>query len=297
MHLGFNGEAHLQHADLLLVVDHDVPFVPADMPLADDAHVVVIGIDPIRERWGTWGFPVDEVHAVDPVGALEAIVEAADRPRDEARYDRIRLLHEKMLGGRKLAADGPHLAPGEVGRLLTELAPDAMVFEEAVTSANPFAYGFEPSENGAYIRNGGSYLGWSLGASLGARLGDPSRRVITVVGDGSFMFGAPTPALWTARQQGLPLLVVILNNESYNAVALASDQMFPDGAQVHFGHVGTSLSGAPAFEVIAQACGAWGARVDHREQLRPALEEALRKVDAGQSAVLNVMTVASTRAL
>src|SRR5690606_17595319 len=172
---------------------------------------------------------------------------------------------------REAAAAGPAISPMEVGALLSELAPDAVVLEEAVTSGNPFAYGFEPGDEGSYYRNGGSYLGWGLGAALGARLGAPDRLVVTVVGDGSFIFGVPSAALWVSARYRLPVLIVILNNERYNSVVLASEQAYPDGAQARFGHVGSLLPDTPAFERIAEACDAWGRRVTDRAELGPAL--------------------------
>lgn len=304
-HLGFNPEEHVVEADLMLVVDHDVPFVPADLKLQDDVHIIHLGNDPIQQRWTTWGFPADAVHSVNVARGLEALIAAAqarkDDPRIAARKADFKARHDRMaaaLAKRRAAAlEGGSISPMEVGAILSRIAPDAMVIEEAVTSGNPFAYGFEPGADGAYYRNGGSYLGWGLGASLGARIGDPDRLVVTVVGDGSFMFGAPTPALWAAQQNGAPLFVIVLNNERYNSVVLASRQDFPDGAQEQFGHVGSLLPHSPAFESLAEACGGFGRRVTRMEDVEPALKEALAAVKAGKSAVLNIMTEASSRPL
>ncbi|MFG1399008.1 thiamine pyrophosphate-requiring protein [Roseixanthobacter pseudopolyaromaticivorans] len=304
-HLGFNPEQEVVDADLMLVVDHDVPFVPADLKLQDDVHIIHIGNDPIMQRWTTWGFPSDTVHSVNVGRALDALIAVArtrqDDPRIAARKAALAARHDKMVADRDqrraAALSGGAISPMEVGAILARVAPEAMVIEEAVTSGNPFAYGFTPGEEGSYFRNGGSYLGWALGASFGARLGDPDQLVVTVVGDGAFMFGAPTPALWAARQNGVPLLVIVLNNESYNSVVLASRQDFPNGAQEQFGHVGSLLPQSPAFETLAEACGAFGRRVTRMEDVEPALLEALAAVRSGRSAVLNIMTEASRRPL
>ena len=55
-------------------------------------------------------------------------------------------------------------------------------------------------------------LGWGLGESIGLKLANPDRRVIAVVGDGSYMFGNPTPAHFVCEALGLPILTIIVNN-------------------------------------------------------------------------------------
>ncbi|MGR7994596.1 thiamine pyrophosphate-requiring protein [Xanthobacter sp. ZOL 2024] len=304
-HLGFNPEQQVVDADVVLIIDHDVPFVPADLKLRDDVRLIHMGNDPIQQRWTTWGFPTDAVHAVHVPAALEALLTAArarsDDPRIAPRRAALAARHATMMAERArrraAALAGGAISPMEVGAILSRLAPEAMVIEEAVTSGNPFAYGFEPNAEGGYYRNGGSYLGWALGASLGARLGDPERLVVSVVGDGAFMFGAPTPALWAARENGLPLLIIILNNESYNSVVLATRHDFAGGAQDTFGHVGSLLPQSPAFETLAEACGAFGRRVTRMDDVEPALQEALAAVRSGRSAVVNIMTEAAQKPL
>ena len=77
-------------------------------------------------------------------------------------------------------------------------------------------------------------LGWGLGAALGLKLGHKhegrERRVIAAIGDGSYMFGNPTPAHFMARAYDLPTLTVILNNRQWGAVRRATLSMYGDGA-------------------------------------------------------------------
>ena len=184
-----------------------------------------------------------------------------------------------------------------VGSVLSELCPEAQLYEEAVTSGNPLAYGFRPNEEGAYNRNGGSFLGWGLGASIGAKLADPDKLVVTVVGDGSFIFGVPTAALWVAKHHKLAMLIVVVNNACYNSVRLAARDSYPEGIQASQGYVGVDLTDPPAFETIALACGAWGAKVENPSELKPTLQKALDVVNGGQTAVVNIMIEASEKPL
>ena len=109
---------------------------------------------------------------------------------------------------------------------------------------------------------------------VGLKLAMPDRPVVGVVSDGSAMYSIT--ALWTAAHQRVPVTWVICNNGRYGVLEqnlrdyrgeLASDS----------GFVGTDLSDpALRFDRIAESLGVHGRRVERPEDLRPALEEALR---------------------
>src|SRR5436305_3481062 len=93
---------------------------------------------------------------------------------------------------------------------------------------------FEPP--GRYCVNAsGGGLGWGLGAALGAKLAAPEQTVICAVGDGAYIFGAPTAAHWVSRAYNLPVLWVIFNNRAWNAVKRAVHGHAPDGWAVRTG--------------------------------------------------------------
>ncbi len=307
LHLGFNPESWVDKADLILVVDHDVPWVPADLPLRPDARVVHMGPDPIKQEMVIWGFPTDLVLPCGLEPALRSLAKAAkhlqrslgdaELARVESRRSTIASLHERLLAEVDGQEQSRRITPFQVGSLLTSLCPDADVIEEAVTSGNPFAYGFRPSAEGSYSRNGGTFLGWGLGASLGAKMAKPERTVVTVVGDGSFMFGIPTASLWVSKHYKLPLLILVLNNNAYNSVRLAAQDSYPQGVMAETGWVGSDLPDLPDFARVAEACGAWGKRVEHPADLEAILAEALSVVRNGTTALVEVMIEASEKPL
>jgi acetolactate synthase I/II/III large subunit len=134
-------------------------------------------------------------------------------------------------------------------------------------------------------------LGWGLGAALGLKLGNPDRRVIASVGDGSYMFGNPTPAHYVARALGLPTLTIVMNNGMWAAVRRATLSIHPDGAAAKSNRAPlTYLDPAPDYEVVVTASGGHGERVETAAELPAALERALQVVEEeGRSAVLNVL--------
>ncbi|WP_298946389.1 thiamine pyrophosphate-dependent enzyme [uncultured Paracoccus sp.] len=56
-------------------------------------------------------------------------------------------------------------------------------------------------------------LGCSFPAAMGAQLADPDRRCIATLGDGSYIFVNPTACHQVAEALGLPVLVIVLDND------------------------------------------------------------------------------------
>jgi len=127
-------------------------------------------------------------------------------------------------------------------------------------------------------------------AALGAKLAARDKTVICCVGDGAYIFGAPTAAHWVARAYDLPVLFVVYNNRAWNAVKRAVNSVAPDGWATRTGMVLSDLDPAPEYEMICQSCGGYGERVDDPADLPAALARAAHsvKVDRRQ-AVVNVV--------
>jgi acetolactate synthase-1/2/3 large subunit len=133
-------------------------------------------------------------------------------------------------------------------------------------------------------------LGWGLGTALGLKLGAPEKMVIATVGDGAYVFGAPTAAHLAAQLHELPFVTVIFNNAAWEAVERATRNVHPDGWAATARSF--PLSGlAPAhYEEIVRAFGGHGERVEDPAELPRALHRALRVVRAeGRQAVVNVI--------
>jgi acetolactate synthase-1/2/3 large subunit len=135
------------------------------------------------------------------------------------------------------------------------------------------------------------HLGWALGAAVGGKLGAPDATVIAAVGDGAYMFSAPTACHFTAQKYRIPFLTIVYNNQVWNASIAAARGLYPDGVARRTNNFpGTDLSPSPQFELTAQACGAYAERVEDPDRLPGALERALKAVkDEGRQALLNVV--------
>lgn len=305
-HLGFQPEAATESSDLILVVEHDVPYVPVQNEPDPDTRLVHIGHDPYFETVQTWGFPSDLGIRADARRTFErlrdAITERLDadaRARVVVRSQDLRREHDawsQAAWSSITPAGGQPVPPAFVGQVLNEMLPDnVVVFEEAVTSANPIALQLKDLGPGRLFRNGGSYLGWAFGAATGFGLAGSGDIPVAICGDGSFLFAVPTAVLWFARTHQIPVLVVVVNNATYNSVRLAGRDGYPDGAQVRHGYVGTDFGETPHADDVARACGVAGFRAADGEQFRSVLEQAVKTVRAGQPALVTVDTTTADR--
>jgi acetolactate synthase I/II/III large subunit len=146
-------------------------------------------------------------------------------------------------------------------------------------------------------RSGGYGVGYGAPASVGAALAnrDLGRFSVSIQSDGDLMY-APG-VLWTAAKHKIPLLAVMHNNRAYHQEVMHVQRLsnFRNRAVNlggDMGPVGTSIQNPDIeYHKLAESMG-WWARgpIKDPAQLGPALKEAVKVVQAGQPALLNVWT-------
>ncbi|MGH3293178.1 MAG: thiamine pyrophosphate-requiring protein [Trebonia sp.] len=287
------GAAAISAADVILIVESDVPWLPATVTLREDVQVFHVDPDPAKASMPLWSYPVDVAVQADGSAALAAIVAELSRiakgqPEVAGRLaDRAARLRERPPSPGQVPESGPLTPLGVMAALSAVIDAEDIVIEEAVTNAEAVYTGLERSLPGTLTGPFAPGLGWALGGSLGVKLARQDRRVVAVTGDGAFLFGVPTSALMMAAEWGTPFLAVILNNGGYRASRLPVYGLFPDGVSARRKTaVGTRFTKAPDYPALAAACHAHGERVEKAEDLVPALRRALAALDAGQAAVL-----------
>ena len=139
-----------------------------------------------------------------------------------------------------------------------------------------------------FTRQGG--LGQGLGLSLGIKLGKPERQVVTLIGDGAFLYNPALGSLGAARDYKLPIMAVIFNNKKYAAMQGMHQKMYPDGiaAEIDLYH-GTHIK-APDFVKVAESVGGYGEQVSDPEKLQDALKRGLEANRGGKVAIIDVTT-------
>jgi len=121
-------------------------------------------------------------------------------------------------------------------------------------------------------------LGWGFPMAIGAKVARPDSPVLAMVGDGGFAH--VWSELETARRQGTPVVLTVLNNS-----VLAYQK---DAEEVKFGrHSDRCYFTAVDHAQIANGCGCRGVRIEKAEDYLPALKEALA---SGETTLLDVIT-------
>ncbi len=242
---------------------------PVEIALTADTRVALLLLeqtllrlanDELREKWSTRR------------GAVESQV--AQRRREAARR-----------AESDSDADAPDAMLAALGGALPD---DAVVVQEAVTNRPAVARQVRRPP-GQLFDTGAPALGWALGGAFGIKLARPHAPVVAICGDGSFNFGVPTAALWSAHRYGAPFVTVVLNNHSYLASKTPVTELYPQGISVRDNDFPeTRLTPETDYAVLARACGGSGRDVHTPAQMREAIGWALDEAGQGRCAVLDV---------
>jgi acetolactate synthase-1/2/3 large subunit len=300
MNCGFDPAPLIGEADLVLVLDCDVPWIPDQAAPAAACRVAHLGVDPLFTRYPMRGFRSDLAitgEVTDALVKLDSALASADAALDE-RIAARRSSVAAFRAGRGLGAARDTQAPASMNAKWFSRCIDNITDQDTVL-VNEYPLMLEElslARAGSYFANspaGG--LGWGLGAALGIKLALPRATVIAAVGDGAYMFGNPTPAHFVSRAAGLPVLFVIFNNRRWAAVHRSTLAMYPRGyAAKAEPPPFTSLEPSPAYEKIVEASGGYGECVSDPAELPAALQRALHAVRVEKrQAVLNVLTEVS----
>ncbi|HVZ53122.1 MAG TPA: thiamine pyrophosphate-requiring protein [Pseudolabrys sp.] len=280
MHFGYEPGPLLADADLVIVLDCDVPWIPHLQAPPAGCRVAHVGEDPFYVRYPMRTFPSDLAVQAGTVNALKALSAALDQRRGaaEARISARRArLAERMTARRaqlaKDSAPAKHITPEYLSRCIGEcVGEDAVIFNEYPLRA---AHCRREKPGTLYALGPAGGLGWGFGAALGAKLAAPDKLVVATLGDGAYMFGNPTVAHWVAAKHNLPILAIVFNNSRYGAVRNATLSMFKDAvAGETDGRELADLDPPPPYDEMAKAQGAYAERVEDPAELPDALARA-----------------------
>lgn len=282
-----------QNMDALLVLGHF-------MPRPGKARVIHITTE--RNELNK-AYPSELPVAADPRIALRDIITAIKSmatkerlaARARTRADEIRSFNKKMDESLKAVAkaEWDH-APISWPRLAMELSealdPDAIIVDELSTEKTKI-FSYIRSQDGGRTRIGRSIqqaLGWGVGLSIGTKLAKPDHQVVSLVGDGAFMFGQ-FEALWSMARYEVPVVTIVLNNRSYNEPRQRI--MGKMGKQGQTGKDMACYLGSPDvdFARAASAFGIKGEVVANPADIRPALDRAIRSTRNGKPYILDML--------
>jgi acetolactate synthase-1/2/3 large subunit len=286
----------LAAADVVLVLDSDVPYIESSSKPADDAAIYVVDIDPVKAGMALWHVPARRSAAANSKVALGQIAASVmdhgfDTDLVEARRAQVTAEHDAQRAAwdaEEQPEDGvitPAFLTACVRDLLAD--EDALILTESVTNFQTVAEHLRVNRPGGYLGSGGASLGWHGGGSVGAKLAAPERVVVSLTGDGTYLFSVPASVHWLARRYGTPSLTVIYDNRGWRAPKQSTLGVHPHGAAAAAEDFQVSFDPeADLPGVAAAAGGAFAATVSDPAELPGILKEALAAVHAGRSAVV-----------
>ena len=297
-HLGVSTAPYVKDADVIVVVECDVPWYPFQGKPPENTKVIQLARDPNYSSIPIRHFPKDISLGGDPKLALELLTQQLQsQPRNEKalfeRAERIRSQHkkyrerlqekaEKASRARPIDTAWLSYCVDQVRDSDTLIVNDHGVSQEHLSLSEPASY-FGGSPAGG--------LGWGIGGGLGMKLACPEKTVIASVGDGTYMFNNPTACHFVSQAYDLPMLTIICNNAIWHSTKAATQQVLPDGWAVSTGNFPLcELTPSPRYEMVVAAHGGYGEMVDDPAELLPALKRALKVVrEEKRQAVLNVI--------
>lgn len=297
-HLGVSSAPYIKDADLVVVVESDVPWYPVQGKPAENCKVIQIARDPNYGGIPIRHFPKDISIGGDPKLALDLLAqELKSQPGSTKlaaeRAERIRSQHKQYRERLKQKAEkASHERPIDTGWLSycvdqvrdqdTIIVNDHGVSQEHLRLSEPASY-FGGSPAGG--------LGWGIGGGLGMKLAHPEKTVIASCGDGTYMFNNPTACHFVSQAYNLPMLTIVCNNAVWHSSKAATQQVLPDGWSASTGSYPLcELAPSPRYEMVVAAHGGYGEMVDDPAELPAALKRALKVVkEEKRQAVLNVI--------
>ncbi|HVL34916.1 MAG TPA: thiamine pyrophosphate-dependent enzyme, partial [Burkholderiales bacterium] len=303
-HGGFAAGTHVSEADVGLMVDVDVPWIPKDTAENPRSFWAQIDIDAVKKDMPLWGFPSDLRLQGDSrliLGQLLGTLRERATPRfREAAAARVAALAREREQRHAQAAQAA-AAPGGAGAINAHhlcaavgaaIGEDAVVVNESVQSS-PIALAQIPrTQPGTYFRVAGGGLGCSGGVALGAKLARPEALVVQIIGDGGFYFNNPAALYAVSRQYRLPILTVVIDNGGWSAVKQATLQVYPEGEARARGSYQAALAPEVDFVQVARGAGACGETVTDPAEVPAAVRRCIAEVRAGRSAVLHAHVAA-----
>jgi acetolactate synthase-1/2/3 large subunit len=207
--------------------------------------------------------------------ALAALANAVGQPRARRAERAAELAALKRTIRAEMDSADPQARFGKA--LRDRLPEDGIVVSEMTQVGYWGDLGFPIERPRSYLTSGyQGTLGAGFPTALGAQVANPDRRVVSINGDGGFMFNVQELA--TAAQHNIPLITVVFDDGAFGNVRRIQERSFA-------GRTIASELKNPSFSRLAEVFGVQGIRAEGPDGLDAALKEA---VDAKAPTLIHV---------
>ncbi len=243
--------------------------------------------------------PTDVGIIADPKVGLSCLAEAIDAGMSgsakEAAKGRAELIASETAAARaswdarvkERWQDSPISPERMMAEVVAAIPDDTVIVDDSVTTRAAVMGAIEFNRPGQVLGERGGAIGWGVGGGLGAKLANPDRPVVAIVGDGSAMM--TVQGFYTAAIEGIPVIYVICNNEAYRVLKVNMDVykslvVGQDPPQSRY--IAMDFPKRLDLAGMARAMGVHGVRIEDPLQIGPEMRKALA---SGKPAVLDII--------
>jgi acetolactate synthase-1/2/3 large subunit len=288
------GNPLLAKADVILAIDFDMHYASGPSQLMPGVKIVHIDVDTTKKGLPLWGKKPDILVKADSALAVPALTKIIKEKLSKEKTAQLKKRSKELATEhKKLNDEWRYTAVCEspkkpinahwLSRCIDEVIDDdTIIVNQTISPASIVAHQIHRTKPGTLLSCAGGCIGWAPGAALGVKLAAPDKTVISLMGDGAFIYGCPEASLWSAGFYKAPFLAVIYDNQGYGAIK----GLFREKYDVE--NMGADITTPPDYSLIARANKAHGRTVDDPTDVPAALKECLAAVRGGQTAVLDV---------
>lgn len=256
----------IEDSDLVIAVGYDiVEYAPSKWNANNN--IKIIHIDTRQSHINKHYEPIVEVVG-EISDSLYKIMRRTSRKEEPKKALKIK---EKMLEDHK-SYEHDNAFPMKPQRILNDvrkvMGKDDIVISDVGAHKMWIARHYNCYEpNTCIISNGFATMGIAVPGAIAAKLINPNKKVLAIVGDGGFMMN--NQELETALRIGTPIVVLIFNDSSYGLIKWKQEDQYGKSCYVNFTN--------PDFVKMAESMYAKGYRVEKSEDLVKTLEEAFKQ--------------------
>lgn len=224
--LRYGVDDSVKTADVILIVDCDVPYIPTWCKPKETTRIFHLDADPLKQQMPVFYYPAEGRYKTDAYTAIKQLNEYISSNETltkeiesySDRWEKLEEIHSQRLSSiQELAqpSDDGNFNVSYLTAAIRKAVPEDTIFAvEAVTSTVFVADQIQPRIPGTWINCGGGGLGWSGGGALGIKLAVGEKRFVChIVSDGTFLFSVPGSVYWISQRYKLPVLTIVLNNQ------------------------------------------------------------------------------------